>query len=168
VASTDVPSVVATQALTSVTFGAAVLLARQQVRQNNYPVAPGGPRFTLLDVAQTVLALCSAVLALLKGLYVLEGKWSLEFLNTSTLRLATSAFAMAATFVILLLVFVGRLRRCLPPSGLCCALYGSLTVAALVDMARFLERIQNAEVRRSLAYKALCACIVHFITHWLH
>ncbi|XP_077506866.1 multidrug resistance-associated protein 1-like isoform X1 [Amblyomma americanum] len=145
VASTDVPSVVATQALTSVTFGAAVLLARQQVRQNNYPVAPGGPRFTLLDVAQTVLALCSAVLALLKGLYVLEGKWSLEFLNTSNLRLATSAFAMAATFVILLLVFVGRLRRCLPPSGLCCALYGSLTVAALVDMARFLERIQNAE-----------------------
>uniref|UniRef100_A0A131YIL8 ABC transporter n=1 Tax=Rhipicephalus appendiculatus TaxID=34631 RepID=A0A131YIL8_RHIAP len=145
VASTDLPSVVAAQGLTCFSLGAAVLLARQQVRHNNYPSAPGGPRFTLLDVAQTVLALCSAVLAFLKGIYVMEGKWSLEFLNTSTLRLATSAFAMAATVITLLLVFLGRLRRSLPPSGLCCALYGALTVAAVVDMVRFLERIHNAE-----------------------
>ncbi|XP_049513983.1 ATP-binding cassette sub-family C member 4-like [Dermacentor silvarum] len=47
--------------------------------------------------------------------------------------------------VTLLLVFLGRLRRSLPPSGLCCALYGALTVAAVVDMVRFLERIHNAE-----------------------
>ncbi|XP_049513984.1 uncharacterized protein LOC125941093 [Dermacentor silvarum] len=45
VASTDVPSVVATQGLTCFSLGAAVLLARQQVRHNNYPSAPGGPRF---------------------------------------------------------------------------------------------------------------------------
>ncbi|KAL1486488.1 hypothetical protein MTO96_046940 [Rhipicephalus appendiculatus] len=145
VASTDLPSVVAAQGLTCFSLGAAVLLARQQVRHNNYPSAPGGPRFTLLDVAQTILALCSAALAFLKGIYVMEGKWSLEFLNTSTLRLATSAFAMAATVITLLLVFLGRLRRSLPPSGLCCALYGALTVAAVVDMVRFLERIHNAE-----------------------
>ncbi|KAH8031495.1 hypothetical protein HPB51_017768 [Rhipicephalus microplus] len=145
VASTDLPSVVAAQGLTCFSLGAAVLLARQQVRHNNYPSAPGGPRFTLLDVAQTILALCSAVLAFLKGIYVLEGKWTLAFLNTSTLRLATSAFAMAATFITLLLVFLGRLRRSLPPSGLCCALYGALTVAAVVDLVRFLERIHNAE-----------------------
>nr|XP_054925013.1 uncharacterized protein LOC129384008 [Dermacentor andersoni] len=103
----------------------------------------------------------------MKGIYVLEGKWSLEFMNTSTLRLATSAFAMAATFVTLLLVFLGRLRRTLPPSGLCCALYGALTVAALVDMVRFLERIHNAEVkcfavyrafRRSLCYSSILYC----------
>ncbi|KAL1417920.1 hypothetical protein MTO96_026373 [Rhipicephalus appendiculatus] len=49
VASTDLPSVVAAQGLTCFSLGAAVLLARQQVRHNNYPSAPGG---TALHIAR--------------------------------------------------------------------------------------------------------------------
>lgn len=145
VASTDVPSAAATQVLKCVSLGAALLLWRHQVHRNSYRTPPGGPRCTLLDLAQAALALCSAVLSVIKGVYVLDGKWSQQFLSTSALRIATSEFAMAATFVFLVLIFLGRLRRGLPSSGFCCALCGMLAVSSFVDMVRHLERLNNRE-----------------------
>ncbi|XP_077561249.1 multidrug resistance protein mrp-7-like isoform X2 [Haemaphysalis longicornis] len=100
VASTDVPSAAATQVLKCVSLGAAVLLWRHQVHRNNYRSPSGGPRCTLLHLAQAV---------------------------------------------ILVFIFLGRLRRGLPSSGFCCALCGMLSVSAFVDLVRHLERLNNLE-----------------------
>ncbi|XP_077545465.1 ATP-binding cassette sub-family C member 2-like isoform X2 [Haemaphysalis longicornis] len=118
--------------------------------QNNYPLSPGGPYWTLLDFAHMALLLASAGLAVAKGsLAVLDldmaGYWSPTVLGE-----VASDFAMAISLVVIILVLRRRWKRCLPPSGFVCALLGLLLTASVLDaFSQYTRAVKLQEINTS-------------------
>ncbi|KAL1420372.1 hypothetical protein MTO96_024205 [Rhipicephalus appendiculatus] len=111
-----------------------VLFSGPQTSPNNFPEVPRGPYWTLLNAAELVLLLISTGLAITKGSYALQDVELVDYLSVSTLREATSNFAMGISLALLTLLVWRRWRRCLPPSGFAAALLGLLFTACLLDV----------------------------------
>ncbi|XP_049275826.1 uncharacterized protein LOC125760139 [Rhipicephalus sanguineus] len=111
-----------------------VLFAGPQTSPNNFPQVPRGPYWTLLNAAELVLLLVSAGLSITKGSYAFQNVELVDYLSLSTLREATSNFAMAISLALLTLLVWRRWRQCLPPSGFAGALLGLLFTACVLDV----------------------------------
>ncbi|XP_077545467.1 ATP-binding cassette sub-family C member 2-like [Haemaphysalis longicornis] len=141
-----------------------VLFGRAQTSQNNYPLTPHGPHWTLLDFAHMALLLASAGLAFAKGCFALQEVDVPTCCSTSLLREVTSDFAMALSLVLILLLLRIRWQRCLPPSGFVCALLGLLFTASVLDSFRqFTTAIKLQEINLSTSGLDKESVIVSFV-----
>ncbi|XP_037271387.2 ATP-binding cassette sub-family C member 2-like [Rhipicephalus microplus] len=111
-----------------------VLFAAPQTSPNNFPEVPNGPYWTLLKAAELILLLVSTGLSITKGSYAFQDVELVDYISVSTLREATSNFAMAISLAVLTLLIWRRWRRCLPPSGFAGALLGLLFTACVLDV----------------------------------
>ncbi|XP_065303398.2 ATP-binding cassette sub-family C member 2-like [Dermacentor albipictus] len=111
-----------------------VLFAGPQTSPNNFPEVRSGPYWTLLNAAEVVLLLVSSGLAITKGSYALQNDELVDYISLSTLREATSSFAMAISLAFLTLLLWRRWRQCLPPSGFSAVLLGLLSTACVLDV----------------------------------
>lgn len=135
-----------------------------QTSQNHYPLAPGGPYWTLLDVTHMALLLASTGLAVAKGsLALLEvdmaGYWS-----TSMLGEVTSDFATAVSLVLIIVVLRRRWQRCLSPSGFVCALLGLLLTASVLDaFQQYTRTVKLQEISTSASDFNYNSVVISFV-----
>ncbi|KAM7295061.1 hypothetical protein ISCGN_024566 [Ixodes scapularis] len=117
-----------------------LLLSRTQlVRLRSRP--KGGPCWTLLDLAYTILVLGSAVLTSVNIYYMLWENELTEVLEKSALKEISAQGAMALSLVILAVLCWSRISRTLGASAFSCGILGLLATSTITDSIHLVRQL---------------------------